>query len=104
MGNLVSSQQEAEITRKFATGDQAAMTLLYDTYGLLLYRAVLRLVKHPQVAELVLQESFVTMWRTFHAYNATQHSLFVWALAICRNKAAEKSYAPGYDQKAIAHV
>lgn len=104
MGNLASSPQEAEITRKLAAGDQAAMTLLYDAYGLLLYRAILRLVKHPQIAELVLQESFVTMWQTFHAYNTAQHSLFMWALAICQRKASKKAPARMYAQKAITRA
>ncbi|GGF08658.1 RNA polymerase sigma factor [Hymenobacter cavernae] len=85
-----ATPQERELIRRLTTRDTAAITLFYERYGAMLYRVILRLVKHPVLAENVLQESLATIWYDFDTFDATQHRLFPWALMICRSKAQEE--------------
>lgn len=66
-----------------------AMTLFYHGYRPALYAAVRRIVRNPQSAEDVLQESLVKIWLALDSYDATQSRLFTWAAKICCNTAID---------------
>lgn len=65
------------------------MRLLYDHYAPTLYGIVLRIVQSEELAQDVLQESFIKVWRNRHRYDATKGRLFTWLLNICRNQAID---------------
>ena len=49
--------------------DQRAIAALYDQYGAALYGVVLRIVQSRELAEQVLQDTFVKAWRNGASYN-----------------------------------
>lgn len=81
---------EAALVRRLYQRDETAMLLFYDQYSTMLYGVILRIVKHAQMAEDVLQESMLKIWYSFPAYNPTRGRLATWALNICRNKAIDE--------------
>ncbi|MBW7469170.1 sigma-70 family RNA polymerase sigma factor [Pontibacter aydingkolensis] len=59
-------------------------------YSATLYGVILQIVKTEEIAEDVLQEAFVKIWRSFDSYDAQKGRLFTWMINICRNLAIDK--------------
>lgn len=69
--------------------DSAAIAHLYDNYSGALFGVVLRIVRSRELAEQVLQDTFVKAWRYGAQYDATKGRLFTWLLNIARNTAID---------------
>lgn len=80
-----SSSDEALI-RRIAAGDQSAMRALFARYRVALYRWLLRLVDDGTLAEDLLSEVFLDVWRQAASFEA-RSSVSTWLLAIARYKA-----------------
>jgi RNA polymerase sigma-70 factor, ECF subfamily len=80
-----SSSDEALI-RGIAAGDQSAMRALFARYRMALYRWLLRLVEDGTLAEDLLSEVFLDVWRQAASFEA-RSSVSTWLLAIARYKA-----------------
>jgi RNA polymerase sigma-70 factor, ECF subfamily len=80
-----SSSDEALI-RLVAQRDQSAMRALYARHRVRVYRWLLRLVHDEGVAEDLLSEAFLDVWRHAASFEG-RSSVSTWLLAIARNKA-----------------
>jgi RNA polymerase sigma-70 factor, ECF subfamily len=80
-----TSSDEMLITR-IAHGDQLAMRTLFGRHRVLLYRWLLRLVRDEALAEDLLSDVFLDVWRQAAAFEA-RSSVSTWLLAIARYKA-----------------
>jgi RNA polymerase sigma-70 factor, ECF subfamily len=80
-----SSSDEALI-RRIAAGDQSAMRALFARYRVALYRWLLRLVDDDALAEDLLSEVFLDVWRHAATFEG-RSSVSTWLLAIARYKA-----------------
>lgn len=80
--------QERYISR-LQRQDQTVIGELYDAYGGALYGVVLRIVQSPEVAQQVLQDTFVKVWRNGGAYDTSKGRLFTWLVNIARNTAID---------------
>lgn len=58
------SSDEKELVLKLKRGDSIAFEQLYDLYKYPLAKNVLRLVKSEDITEEIIQELFITIWRT----------------------------------------
>ncbi len=70
-------------------GDQQAFATLYDNYSASLYGVVCQIVKSDAIAEDVMQDAFVNIWKKFQTFDPTKGSIFTWMLNISRNKAID---------------
>src|SRR5258706_16371816 len=70
--------------------DKDAFRILYDNYSSTLYGIVLKIVGSAEVAEDVLQERFVKIWKNISFYDKTKGRLFTWLLNITRKTAIDK--------------
>jgi RNA polymerase sigma-70 factor, ECF subfamily len=80
-----SSSDEALI-RQVAQRDQSAMRVLFARHRVAVYRWLLRLVHDEGVAEDLLSEVFLDVWRQAASFEG-RSSVSTWLLAIARNKA-----------------
>src|SRR6476620_2041507 len=80
-----ASDDEMTIGR-IANGDQLAMRTLFGRHRVALYRWLLRLVRDEALAEDLLSEVFLDVWRQAAAFEA-RSSVSTWLLAIARYKA-----------------
>ena len=80
-----NSSDEALI-RRIAASDQFAMRALFARYRVTLYRWLLRLVDDRALAEDLLSEVFLDVWRRAASFEA-RSSVSTWLLAIARYKA-----------------
>jgi len=74
------------LIRRIAAGDQSAMRALFARYRVRVYRWLLRLVDDESLAEDLLSEVFLDLWRHAASFEA-RSSLSTWLLAIARYKA-----------------
>ncbi|MFV0541687.1 MAG: RNA polymerase sigma factor [Aestuariibaculum sp.] len=81
---------EKQIVKLLKQGDKKAMTLLYDNYADALFGVVKKLISDDEIAQDVLQESFVKIWRFSKKYDADKAKLFTWLYRIAYNTAIDK--------------
>jgi RNA polymerase sigma-70 factor (ECF subfamily) len=79
------SSDEALLTR-IARGDQLAMRSLFARHQTTVYRWILRLVGNEAMAEDLLSEVFLDVWRQAASFQG-RSSVTTWLLAIARHKA-----------------
>jgi RNA polymerase sigma-70 factor, ECF subfamily len=80
-----NSSDEALIKR-IAAGDRLAMQTLFARHRVAVYRWLLRLVNEEALAEDLLSEVFLDVWRQAASFEA-RASVSTWLLAIARYKA-----------------
>src|SRR5215470_5035757 len=80
------SSSDTALIRRIAAGDQSAMRTLFVRYRVALYRWLLRLVDDGALAEDLLSEVFLDVWRQAASFEA-RSSVSTWLLAIARYKA-----------------
>jgi RNA polymerase sigma-70 factor (ECF subfamily) len=74
------------LIRRIAGGDQLAMQTLFERHRVALYRWLLRLVGDEALAEDLLSDVFLDVWRQAGTFEA-RSSVSTWLLAIARYKA-----------------
>ena len=55
--------QDQQLINRLQAQDRTAIGTLYDAYGGALFGVVLRIVQQRELAEQVLQDTFVKAWR-----------------------------------------
>jgi RNA polymerase sigma factor (sigma-70 family) len=65
---------------------EAAFAVLYDQYAAVLWSVALKIVKNEAVAEEILQDTFVNVWRFIEQYDSGKGTLLTWMLNITRNR------------------
>ena len=80
-----SSSDETLITR-ISEGDQLAMRTLFARHRLAIYRWLLRLVGDETLADDLLSDVFLDVWRKAASFER-RSSVSTWLLAIARHKA-----------------
>lgn len=66
------------------------MKALYDMYSASLFGVISRIVPNTEVAEDILQETFLKIWNSADGYDATKGRLFTWMMNVARNLAIDK--------------
>jgi RNA polymerase sigma-70 factor (ECF subfamily) len=82
---LQATSDEALMAR-IAAGDRDAMRALYVRHHMRVHRFVLRLVRNQTVAEDVISETFLDVWRQAGSFEG-RSAVSTWLLAIARFKA-----------------
>lgn len=69
--------------------DPAAFEVLYDRHGGAAYSLAYRIVGGPEAAEDVVQESFLSIWRSGARFDAARGSVRSWTLGVVRNRSID---------------
>jgi RNA polymerase sigma-70 factor (ECF subfamily) len=80
---------EEELVTLLKNKDMAAYNALYDNYSSAIYGVISRIVPAEEIAQDLLQEVFVKIWRSIGSYDATKGRLFTWMLNIARNSSID---------------
>jgi RNA polymerase sigma-70 factor (ECF subfamily) len=83
-----STRQRLDRTllESIAAGDKFAMQVLYQRHNVRVYRFVLRLIGNPALAEEIVGEVFLNVWRHAGTFDG-KCQVTTWLLAIARHKA-----------------
>lgn len=80
---------DAALVSAVASGDDGAMGQLYDRYSAAVYSIALRVLGDAGMAEDLLQEVFMKLWRNAAAFDANRGGLAPWLVVITRNRAID---------------
>jgi RNA polymerase sigma-70 factor, ECF subfamily len=72
-----------------AKGDKAAFERLYSATRAKLYGVLLRILGKPELADDVMQETYLKVWRMAGKFDPTIASPITWMVAIARNRAID---------------
>jgi RNA polymerase sigma factor (sigma-70 family) len=81
---------EPELVQALQSKDPAVLKTLYSMYSSALYGVISRIITHTELAEDVLQETFVKIWQSAAHYDNTKGRLFTWMMNIARNLSIDK--------------
>jgi RNA polymerase sigma factor (sigma-70 family) len=87
---------ENELVSLLKSRDGKAFSYLYDNYSGSLYTVIAQLVDDMEVANDVLQEVFINIWRKIESYDPVKGRLFTWMLNIARNASIDTLRSRSY--------
>ena len=87
---------ENELVSLLKSRDSKAFSYLYDNYSGSLYTIIAQLVDDIEIANDVLQEVFINIWRKIESYDPVKGRLFTWMLNIARNASIDTLRSRSY--------
>ena len=99
-GLSVEDQFVGDIDAIAAHGDQRAFARLFDHFGPRVKAYLMRLGVEPAVAEEIMQEVMLTIWRRAGSYNPALAAVSTWIFTIARNRridARRRDARPEFD-------
>jgi RNA polymerase sigma-70 factor (ECF subfamily) len=89
-GESGSNAEDAALIRRMVDADETALGALYDRWVRSLYSLVLYLLKDPDEAEDVVEETFWQAWRKADSYEPSKGAVSTWLFTIGRRKALDR--------------
>jgi RNA polymerase sigma factor (sigma-70 family) len=86
--DLVHLSDEA-LVALVARGEEAGLAELYDRYGRTAYGLALRVVRDPALAEDVVQEAFLSLWRSAGRFVPERARASTWLLTLVHRRAVD---------------
>ncbi|MBS1685816.1 MAG: sigma-70 family RNA polymerase sigma factor [Bacteroidetes bacterium] len=80
---------EQELITLVKSHSKEGFDLLYSSYAPAFYAVIFRTVKESALAEDLLQEVFVKIWRNIDKYDPGKSKLFTWMIRIAKNAAID---------------
>jgi len=84
------SLSEEELVNALKRQDTIAIKALYDMYSGALFGVISRIIQQTEIAEDVLQETFVKIWNSAGSYDSSKGRLFTWMMNVARNLSIDK--------------
>jgi len=85
----VLAQGDGDLLARLRARDQLALAELYDRYGGMAYRLILRMVRDKGIAEDLVQETFLRVWNRAAGFDSDRGAVGPWLLAVARNRAID---------------
>ena len=82
---MLPKEEDSTIIARVKQQDKAALGLLYDKYAPAIYGVILRMCGNRELAEDLLQESFLKIWQHIGSYDASKGRFYTWAYRIAKN-------------------
>lgn len=94
--------EDVRLVRAVAAGSQDALAALYDRHVDAVFAAASRLTSDRQVAEEVVQETFLALWNRAELFDPAAGSLAAWLHTIARNRTVDRLRAAGRRPNLVA--
>ena len=98
----VGAVDDVPLVRAVAAGSQDALATLYDRHAEAVYVVACRLTSDRQVAEEVVQETFLALWNRAELFDPQAGSLSAWLHTIARNRTVDRLRAIGRRPRLVA--
>ena len=80
---------DADLMRRAQSGDSDAFGVLYDRLGTRAYRLAYAIARDDSRAEDIVQEAFMSVWRSRASYRPEAGSVVGWVLGTVRHRAID---------------
>ncbi len=88
-GNGPHVPDDENLIRLISERQSAALGLLYDRYGRLVFSLALQVTSDAAVAEEITQEVFLQIWNKANTYQAAQGKVTTWITSVARHRAID---------------
>ncbi len=88
--DTIEQRDDAAILRRIVARDPHGIELLYDRYGGMAYALAYRVLGERGLAEDVVQEAFLSVWRLGATYDARKGAVRTWLLTIVHNRTIDQ--------------
>jgi RNA polymerase sigma factor (sigma-70 family) len=95
MSASLTRDELAEALGRAGAGDRVAFRRVYEATSAKLMGVCLRILHDRQLAEDVLQDTYVTVWRKADSFDASRASPITWLVTIARNRAIDRLRSGG---------
>jgi RNA polymerase sigma-70 factor (ECF subfamily) len=89
----------ATLVQMLKSKSERGFDLLYDKYSGALYSILMKIVRRTDVADDLLQDVFLKIWKYIDGFDPARGTLFTWMLNIARNHAIDYLRSSGYQQQ-----
>jgi RNA polymerase sigma-70 factor (ECF subfamily) len=86
----VRDQDWAALIGRMAGGDESALSALYDRSSRLIFGLLLRILNDAGMAEEVLLDVYMQVWRQAGKYDRTRGKTLAWLVTIARSRAIDR--------------
>src|SRR5271163_4187590 len=80
---------DTELLEAVAQGNQDAMAAVFDRYSRIVYCIALRVLREPGLAEDVMQEVLLMVWKRPQSFVAQRGNLAAWLSVVARNRSID---------------
>jgi len=94
-GPRTDPTEDARLVSELVAGSHDALAALYDRHTGVVYAAACRLIGDRQLAEDIVQETFLALWNRAEQFDPARGSLAAWLLTIARNRTVDRLRAAG---------
>src|SRR3954467_7404407 len=91
MQKSTKNYTEEELVALLKSRNANSYSLLSDNYSAALFGVISKVVSAEEIAEDILQDVFVKIWKNIEHYDASKGRLFTWMLNIARNASIDYS-------------
>jgi RNA polymerase sigma-70 factor (ECF subfamily) len=85
----IEDARDRDLVRQIRTGDEEAFRALFRRYGPLAKGLAYRVVRQPFMAEEIVQEAFLALWRDPGSYREERGSFRAWLLSTVHHRAVD---------------
>ena len=85
----LNKTSDEEAFEAFTQGDISALGVLYDRYGLLVYRLIYRMLNNPQEAEDLTQEIFLNL-QVKSKFDPQRGSFYTYLMTLTRSRTIDR--------------
>lgn len=83
------SDDDRALVARIASGDERALSLLYDRYASTMYAVASRIAGERADAEEIVLETFSQAWRNAERFHGEKGSAIAWLTMMCRSRALD---------------
>jgi RNA polymerase sigma-70 factor (ECF subfamily) len=85
-----ANAEDVALIRRVCEADEAALGALYDRWNRSVFSLVSQVLKDPDEAEDIVEETFWQAWRKAASYEQSRGAVSTWLLTIARRKALDR--------------
>ena len=87
--SLKKGRGDAGVIERIRSGDETALAEIYDRYSGVVYSVALRVLGDTGLAEDVLQDIFLQLWRNPQSFDSNRGDLAPWLAVIARHRSID---------------
>jgi len=86
---LNADSSDIDVMKRVAAYDSKALEILYNRYAPLLYTLIKKIAVKKEIAEEILTEVFVIIWKRVEFFDIYSGNVYTWLITLARNKAVD---------------
>ena len=98
MRKTIKQLTEKEIIALLLAREEKGLEALYDKYANNFFALIYGIIKHYDLSEIVLQDTFLKIWNKIDTYSSDKGKFLTWSINIARNTAIDMLRSKNYNQ------